>query len=57
MHPPRRPFWVTVEHAPGRTQDHRIEAPDLFAAGWIFRQLHPGATVRLVRPIPSHQEA
>lgn len=49
-----RAFWVTVETAPGRTVDHRIKAPSLWSAGWLYRQLNPSATVRLVRPVPRH---
>lgn len=51
-----RQFWVTVELAPGRTQDRRISARSAWSAGWLFRHLHPGLTVRFIRPVP-HQEA
>lgn len=52
-----RPFWVTVQNAPGRTQDHRIDAPTAWSAAWLWRQLHPGATALLTRPVPPPQEA
>jgi len=44
-------FWVTVEHARGRTRDHRISAPTLWSAGWLWRQLHPDQTVLMVREV------
>jgi len=34
-------YWVTVRHAPGRTQDHRIMAPTQWSAGWLWRHLNP----------------
>jgi len=46
-----RAFWVTVEVERGRTRDHRIAARSAWAAGWLWRQLHPGQTVLMVREV------
>ena len=46
-----KPFWVTVEHERGRTRDHRITARSAWAAGWLWRTLHPGQTVIHVREV------
>jgi hypothetical protein len=44
-------FWITVQTGPGQTADQRITAPTLWSAGWLYRQLHPGSIVTMVRPI------
>jgi hypothetical protein len=46
-----RQFWVTVRHDPCRTADHRIPARSAWAAGWLWRQLHPGDDVVMVREV------
>jgi hypothetical protein len=46
-----KPFWITVEHERGRTRDHRITARSAWAAGWLWRTLHPGQTVVMVREV------
>jgi hypothetical protein len=46
-----RPFWVTVRIDACRTRDHRILADSTWAAGWLWRQLHPGQTVVHVREV------
>ena len=52
MTPSTQPFWVTIEHPPGWTRDHRLRAPSPWAARWLWHQLHPDhpGTVRHVRP-------
>lgn len=45
-------WWVTVRVDPTRTRDERIAARSAWAAGWLFRQLNPGADVLQVRPAP-----
>jgi hypothetical protein len=46
-----RSYWVTVRLDCCRTQDHRIAARSAWAAGWLWRQLHPEQTVVMVREI------
>ncbi len=46
-----RAFWVTVRIDACRTRDHRITARSAWAAGWLWRTLHPGQTVIHVREI------
>jgi len=46
---------VTVNGDPTRTQDHAITARSPWAAGWLYRYLHPGTTPIAVRPIPEHR--
>ena len=50
MHFTLHPFWVTVEIDRGRTADIRITARSQWAAGWLYRQLHPEHHILLVRP-------
>ena len=51
MHATLHPFWVTVELERGRTADIRLLARSQWAAGWLYRQLHPEQTVLIVRPV------
>jgi len=44
-------WFVTVAVARDRTADHIIRARSQYAAGWLFRQLHPDAEVIAVRPV------
>ena len=46
-----RPFCVTVRIDACHTRDHRIKADSAWAAGWLWRQLHPGQTVVMVREV------
>ena len=45
-----RDWWVTVWVDRQRTADHVVRADSQWAAGWLYRQLHPGAEVLSVRP-------
>ncbi len=54
MSPPLAAFWVTIATGPGRTADRRIKAPDLYGASWLYRILHPGHTVVLVRRVKDY---
>ena len=47
-----QPYWITVQVAPQRTRDIRLLAPSAYAAGWLYRQLNPGATILHIRPVP-----
>lgn len=49
MHFTLHPFWVTVEVERNRTADIRIVARSQFAAGWLYKQLHPDHLILLVR--------
>lgn len=51
MHPPRRPYWVTVRIAEGRTADHRILARGHWAAWWLGCQLWSRQNVLMVRKV------
>ena len=44
-------WWVTVEWAPGRTRDHRIQARGRWAAWWLGCQLFGQQNVRMVREV------
>jgi hypothetical protein len=46
-----RPFWITVRLDACRTADRRIMARSAWAAGWLWRALHPGQTVVMVREV------
>jgi len=51
MPEPLKSFWVTVRVDPCRTRDHRITARSAWAAGWLWRRLHPEQTVVMVREV------
>lgn len=51
MHQTLKPFWVTVATGPGRTADRRILARSPWAAGWLWRELHPRQNVVMVREV------
>ena len=51
MHAVLKPFWVTVRLDACRTADQRILARSAWAAGWLWRALHPGQTVVMVREV------
>jgi hypothetical protein len=51
MHATLKPFWITVRTGEGRTADRRITARSAWAAGWLWRALHPGQTVVMVREV------
>ena len=42
-------YLVTVRIDACRTRDHLVSAPTQWAAGWLWRQLHPYAEVIAVR--------
>ena len=48
-----RHWWVTVLVDRQRTRDELIRSDSAYAAGWLYRQLHPGAEVVNVREAPS----
>ena len=54
MHQALKPFWITVRTGEGRTRDHRITARSAWAAGWLWRELHPGQTVAMVREVKGY---
>jgi hypothetical protein len=43
---------VRVDGDPLRTQDHEVQARSAWHAGWLWRQLHPGAKLTAIRPVP-----
>jgi len=45
------PWWVTIRLDPTRTRDELIQARSAYAAGWLYRQLHPTVEVLSVRPV------
>jgi hypothetical protein len=46
-----QPHWyVTIQLDRCRTRDEIIQARSAYAAGWLFRQLHPNLEVIHVRP-------
>jgi hypothetical protein len=49
MHRDLRPYWVCIRLDACRTRDELIQARSQYAAGWLFRQLHPGVEVLGVR--------
>lgn len=49
MSPELRDWWVTVRLDPTRTRDYLVAARSAYAAGWLWRQLHPGDDVVMVR--------
>ncbi len=44
-------WWVTIRLDCCRTRDEVIQARNAWAAGWLYRQLHPGVEVLSVRPV------
>ena len=44
-------WWVTIRLDACRTRDEVIKARSQYAAGWLYRQLHPGVEVLGVRPV------
>ena len=44
-------WWVTVLVECDRSKDVRVHARSAWAAGWLHRQLNPGAEILLVRPV------
>ena len=49
-----RPYLVTirVDGDPLRTTDRRVQASSAYNAGWLYRQLNPGAKLVAIRPVP-----
>lgn len=52
MHRDLRDWWVTIRLDACRTRDELIRADSQYAAGWLYRQLHPGVEVIGVREVP-----
>ena len=50
MRPTLSAWWVTIRLDCCRTRDDLIQARSQFAAGWLYRHLHPGVEVLSVRP-------
>lgn len=48
----QRQWWVCIRLDACRTRDELITARSAWAAGWLFRQLHPGVEVLSVREVP-----
>ena len=46
----QRQWWVCIRLDACRTRDELVTARSAYAAGWLFRQLHPGVEVLRVRP-------
>jgi hypothetical protein len=44
-------WWVTIRLDACRTRDEVITARSAYAAGWLYRQLHPTVEVLIVRPV------
>lgn len=44
-------WWVTIRLDACRTRDEVIQARSQYAAGWLYRQLHPTVEVISVRPV------
>ena len=51
-------YLVTVRAGgdPLRTQDHAITADSAWHAGWLYRQLNPGAKLAAIRPVPEGRQ-
>lgn len=45
-----RQWFVTVADEPGRTRDVLVPGHSAWSAGWLYRHLHPGDVVVMVRP-------
>lgn len=45
-----RQWFVTVADEPRRTRDILVPGHSAWSAGWLFRLLHPGDDVVMVRP-------
>ena len=43
---------VRVDGDPLRTKDDEIRAESSWHAGWLYRQLNPGAKLTAIRPVP-----
>jgi hypothetical protein len=45
------PTWlVTIRRDEHHTYDHLINARSAYSAGWIVRQIQPGARIVAIRP-------
>jgi hypothetical protein len=40
---------IVVDNDPRRTRDVAVEARSAWHAGWLYRQLHPGAKLAAIR--------
>jgi hypothetical protein len=49
-------WLITVRHDETRTQDFAINASSAYQAGWLYKQLHPGARIIAIRPAPGHAQ-
>lgn len=50
-------YLVTVRHDEHRTQDYAVRHRSAYEAGWLYRQLHPGARIIAIRPAPGQRPA
>jgi len=54
-----RRYLVTIRidpNDPSRTQDISVAAESAYHAGWLCRQLHPGARLHAIRIAPEHRQ-
>lgn len=47
-------YLITVRRDESHTYDRAIEARSAWAAGWLYRQLNPGARIVAIRPAQKH---
>jgi hypothetical protein len=47
---PMRQWFVTVADDPRRTRDVLVPGNSEWSAGWLFRCLHPGQSILMIRP-------
>lgn len=52
-----RQWFVTVADTPRTTRDVVVPGHSAWSAGWLFRLLHPGDEVVMVRPAVRAQPA
>jgi hypothetical protein len=43
---------VRVQGDPLRTHDVEVQGRNTWHAGWLYRQINPGARVTAIRPVP-----
>jgi hypothetical protein len=43
---------VRVDGDPLRTRDEEVQGRNAWHAGWLYRQLHPGAKLTAIRQVP-----
>jgi hypothetical protein len=45
-----RQWFVTVADEPQRTRDVLVPGHSAWSAGWLYRHLHPGQSILMIRP-------